>query len=404
VISFRALPKESAYPVFPRVMKRSIADWYLKKPVSKLAYQMVKYRQRDGWTHRDVLRLAHPKPKDGEATRDALFKWATGNDEFKMVEDEEKSLRILEGFLKAESCTNEKEIVKLVTDYGLTREMIPTQFLNKPDVQWALLQSMPMMAMVRNLGNMSKSGLLKPMSEASAFVIRKLHNKEVLKKSRIHPLHILAAMFTYNSGKGMRGKGTWEAVQQVVDALDGAFYQTFDNVEPTGKRLLLGVDVSGSMGWGTISGIPGMTPRIGAAAMSLVTAATEPMYHIMGFQSSFVKLTISPRQRLDQVARYMESLSFGATDCALPMIWATQNKVEVDTFIIYTDSETWSGSIHPKQALDHYRQKFGINAKLIVVGMVTNRSTIADPKDPGMLDVVGFSSDVPRLISSFVSS
>jgi 60 kDa SS-A/Ro ribonucleoprotein len=53
------------------------------------------------------------------------------------------------------------------------------------------------------------------------------------------------------------------------------------------------------------------------------------------------------------------------------------------------------------QALREYRQRTGIPARLTVVGMVSNGFTIADPNDGGMLDVVGFDSAAPALISDF---
>lgn len=40
-------------------------------------------------------------------------------------------------------------------------------------------------------------------------------------------------------------------------------------------------------------------------------------------------------------------------------------------------------------------------AKLIVVGMQSNGFTIADPNDKGMLDVVGFDSAAPQVMSLF---
>ena len=61
--------------------------------------------------------------------------------------------------------------------------------------------------------------------------------------------------------------------------------------------------------------------------------------------------------------------NFGGTDCALPMTWALQNHVKVDIFVVYTDNETWAGGIHPIQALEQYRRKMGIPAKLVVAGM-----------------------------------
>ena len=44
---------------------------------------------------------------------------------------------------------------------------------------------------------------------------------------------VLMALRTYAAGKGLRGKGAWEPVQAVVDALDGAFYTAFGAVEPS---------------------------------------------------------------------------------------------------------------------------------------------------------------------------
>jgi hypothetical protein len=47
-----------------RGARNSIASWYTDKDANSLAYQLVKYRQRDGWSHRDLLRLSHPKATD----------------------------------------------------------------------------------------------------------------------------------------------------------------------------------------------------------------------------------------------------------------------------------------------------------------------------------------------------
>jgi 60 kDa SS-A/Ro ribonucleoprotein len=83
------------------------------------------------------------------------------------------------------------------------------------------------------------------------------------------------------------------------------------------------------------------------------------------------------------------------------MLHAMERKREVDVFVIYTDSETWAGDIHPAQALAEYRRRSGIAARLVVVGMVSNGFTIADPSDRGMLDVAGFDAATPGLIAAF---
>jgi 60 kDa SS-A/Ro ribonucleoprotein len=45
----------------------------------------------------------------------------------------------------------------------------------------------------------------------------------------------------------------------------------------------------------------------------------------------------------------------------------------------------------------------GIAAKLVVVGMVSNGFSIADPNDGGMLDVVGFDTATPQLVADFIT-
>ncbi len=230
---------------------------------------------------------------------------------------------------------------------------------------------------------------------------------------------VLAALRTYASGRGFRGRGEWNPVRSVVDALDAAFYAAFGNVTPTGKRLLLALDVSGSMESGWVAGIPSLSPRDASAALALVTAATEQDYEIVGFyagrggwkagrrrqyylgENGITPLSISPRQRLDDAVKAVSDLPFGGTDCALPMLYAQATERAIDTFVIYTDSETWAGNVHPADALREYRRVSGIDARLVVVGMVSNGFSIADPTDPGMLDVVGFDTATPQLISDF---
>ena len=89
------------------------------------------------------------------------------------------------------------------------------------------------------------------------------------------------------------------------------------------------------------------------------------------------------------------------TDCAAAMVYAQRAKWPVEAFQVYTDNETWAGSSHPHQALRAYRESTGIPARMVVVGMTATGCSIADPSDPGMLDVAGFDSAVPQLVSDF---
>jgi 60 kDa SS-A/Ro ribonucleoprotein len=263
---------------------------------------------------------------------------------------------------------------------------------------------------------MSKVGLLGPMSDAAGTITARLGDRMALKAARVHPIALLAALKTYAQGHGMKGKNSWRPVASVVDALDGAFYLAFDNATTTGKRVMLALDVSGSMS-GRVLGMEYLDCREASAAMALVTAATEPSHMFTAFTagsypsrwglrlgSGLSTLDISPRQRLDDVVKRISGLPFGGTDCALPMVEALKHGWLIDLFVIYTDNETWAGSVHPAQALRQYRERTGIAARLAVVAMASNGFSIADPADAGMLDVVGFDAATPGLIADFGSA
>jgi 60 kDa SS-A/Ro ribonucleoprotein len=393
-----------------RALRKAVAAWYEGKTPDDLAYQVAKYQRRGGWSHRDLLRLSHVASTD--PARQAVYRWivagreALGPREVKRGEasasyhDVAASLPRLLSAMDEARTADRSRVIALIREAGLPRECVPTEHLNDPKVWEALLEKMPLMAMVRNLGKMTAVGLLKPMSSAAKAVCDRLGDAGYVRKSRLHPLAILLAASTYGRGRGVKGGLGWTPVGRVVEALDEAFYKAFANIEPSGRRTLIGLDVSGSMSCGQVAGSP-LTPREGAAALALVQARTEPSCQVMAFAHQFVPVEISAKARLGHVLERTANLPFGGTDCALPMLQALERRLEVDTFVVLTDSETWFGKIHPVQALRQYREKAGIPAKLIVVGMVSNGFSIADPSDAGMLDVVGFDASAPAVMADF---
>ncbi len=400
-----------------RGLRSAVAAWYMDKPAEDLVFQSIKYRQRDGWTHRDALRLAHPKSHT-QVVND-VYHWITqGWPDIGPEPHPDPVLSKIWAFEKLQRAQTENEVTALLAQYGLPWEAVPSQWLASAGVWDALLPRLPLTATLRNLGRMTANDLLSARSKAVKHIVERVGDAVALKAARVHPLTILVALKTYEQGHGEKGSLAWQPVREVVDALDRAFYLSFGSVEATGKRLMLALDVSGSMAGSRIAGMH-LTAREGAAAMALVTANVEPDYVVTIFSSAGTKFIgsgqkrynnvnglstfdISPRQRLDDVIRKTSNLPFGGTDCALPMLYALKAGMQIDAFTIYTDSETWAGDIHPSSALQEYRQKTGIPAKLVVVGMTSNGFSIADPDDGGMMDVVGFDPATPQAIGEFV--
>ena len=386
-----------------RGVRSAVAKWYTDKPAADVAFQIAKYGQRGGWSHRDLLRLAHPKAAEGSA-HNAIFHYATKGWESVGPVRADRNLVILWALERLRQPTTELEVLRLIEDYRLPMELIPSEKQTK-GVYERMVETAGLTWIIRNLGNLSKQGVLATGQYAGIKkVVGRITDAAAIRKARVHPLAILVAAKTYARGSGVRGGNSWPVVPQVVTALDDAFELAFQNVESTGKRFVLGLDISGSMFSPEIAGMPGITPMIGTAVMALITARTERNVTSMAFQTEFVSFPLGKRDSLSTVVKNMEVAShkMGATDCSLPMTWALKNRVQADAFVVYTDSQSWVGQ-HPERALDQYRQKMAIDAKLIVCAMVANRFTIGDPNDRGTLGVAGFDTATPNIISQFAS-
>jgi 60 kDa SS-A/Ro ribonucleoprotein len=374
-----------------RGLRNGVAKFYTTKNEDKLVNQLLKYRQRDGWTHKDVLRLCHAKPINLQ--QDLLFKYAVGKNQNVINSQIEAFEQLKSGNLTPFGAA------ELIREYSLTREMVPTELLNSKEVWTALLENMPVMAMIRNLGKMTSIGLVDTnLSSETNHIYNKLTDAETIEKSRIHPMQILLALNTYSTGHGERGKLSWNPVQKINDALNEAFYLAHKNVEATGKNILVGVDTSGSMD-AVIAGTS-LKCNQAAAVMAMIIARTEPNCEIVGFDTSINRLDIGRRTDLKSVL----SMRFngGGTDCSLPMEYAIEKKIDVDAFVVLSDAQTWAGRTHPYQSLNRYRKLRGKQTKLIGVGMVANEFTMAEPGDVNSLNVVGFDASVPQVISNFV--
>ena len=379
--------------------KRGVAAWYTKRSEDRLAVQLLKYQSRDGWAHRDVLRLAHVKPANDVQSN--LFRYAVkGADGMELGMNVPNLLVAFETLKRTPTKAN---ALRVIADYkDITWEMLPTELHRDKDVMAALIPNMGMTALIRKLGQLTNVGVIKPLSSDLQAVISKLVDREAIKAGRVHPITILNAFNQYKQGHGDKGSLTWTPVQQILDALNDAFYDSFQYIESTGQGHLIGVDCSGSMFGARCVGASNLTAAEVAGVMALAVAKRENNYWIGGFNTKMSELKITPSMRLDKVLSVMRSFAWGGTDCSLPMMHAIQHRMDnVNKFVVITDNETWAGSIQPVEALARYRKQYVKDAKLIVCGTSVTNFTIADPKDPGMMDIVGFDSAAPQLIQSF---
>ena len=412
-----------------RGLRNAFARWYVDMPEDKLALQVTKYKNRDGVTHRDVLRLAHPKWPNvteatrGQKTRASILQYAARPTESKFndasyrdkvlgskpgagVTDPMKFIAAAEELLhitgsgKAEVA----KAVRLIRDYELTHEMVPGELKNSAEVWAALAQSMPVIATLRNLGKMTQVGAISRLSATERVIVDRLGDADAIRKSRAHPIQFLIAFRQYAAGHGSKGSLSWSPTPMIKDAIDAAFPLAFGNVVPSGKRLAVAVDNSGSMTGAGVLGLEGWNVAELAGAMAFIHLKTEPNSVLMKYTSRAQwSDQISARSSIgDAMQVFTRDYVGSGTDTASPYRLLMQDRVDVDAVISYTDNNTWSGYGHSSQLHRDYMKQVGHPVRFINAACEVNHSTDVDPGNPYMLEIAGFDSSAPRVVSEFI--
>jgi hypothetical protein len=292
----------------------------------------------------------------------------------------------------------------LIRSGRLVREHVPTTLFGSKEIWMTLLETMPLEALLRNLGKLTQIGVA---AEKHREIVARLVNQTEVLKARIHPIKVLVASKVYTNGCGDSGSLTWTPNAYIGVALTDLFRISYGAVTPTGKRIMLGIDVSGSMST-PVLGSKVLTCRDASIAMALLYLETEKNVSAVAFSDGLTDLIAPSRFQLRRGMTLQQALSatngmtFSSTDCVLPILHAMKNNIYIDTFIIITDNETYAPNEHPQNALIRYRERMGIQAKLIVLGMTGNCFTIVDPTDRNTLNLAGFDTSTPEIASMFM--
>jgi len=376
-------------------LRKALQHWYIDMPEERLARQLLKYRERDGNRQEYVISHAHPKPPT--ETYHALFYWVKKG--WPGIGDDphpDPALRILWAYERAKRVTDEQELLSLIHEYKLSREMIPSRFLTSQKVWWAFLQNNAgegLEWLVRNLENMTRIGTLMSKNDATRRTVQLLTDPESIKKSRLHPIRILVALTHYAQSK--------KPIPEIVQALDKAFRLAFTNVVPTGKKILLAIDVSGSMKGTHCSGLKSLTLHQVSAAIATVFSAVERHVEIIAVDTAIYPLRIVSSIPLDRIIQQFERFGGGGTNLGLVIEHALKRQQFFDCFVVLTDSYSWAGE-HPSVLLTQYRKQINPAARMVTLQMVANHVTNHQVDDKRILDIVGFDTNVFAIMHAFI--
>lgn len=389
------------------VVRRAWAGWFTARTPDAVAYTFLKGRQRktgDGETFRpaDLLRLSKPVPRN--EVENALFALVSGK---QTPMDASGHLSAAKAFYEAQLADTPAKAVRAINAYHVPWEFLPDEVLGSAAVWEALVPHLGITALIRNLSRMTQLGTLGPFRPANQIVARRLTDQSELHRGRVHPFDLMLALKVYESGRAQPNDRapirTWTPVPSVVDALNAAYAASFAVAEQIPHRLVVAVDRSGSMSWPVSHGGSslGSAFHVGSAVAQILmrTAAPDAVWPL-DFDSSVRASRLRADMSLSQV--FQLGHSGGTTDLAAPIRWALDHAISVDGFVIVTDGETWAGPRHATHVLDAYRRRINPSARVIVVSTTASGTTIGDPRDPGVLNVAGFDSALPALISGWL--
>lgn len=373
-----------------RVKARAFRSWYTNKTPEQLAYQVVKYRTRNNMSHDYVWHYCHGSARKNPKLAPILCRLHSGfKQEVFEAEDSAFIPDIIKTFVRLQSMASDPAGVAatILENKSVTWEMIPTDVSNDLRVQKALLRDMPMTATIRNLAKYTATGLLNNDDDAIKMVLDRLSDAEYIKRSKIHPLKIYIAAKQYALGHGNLGNLKWEPNLRIVAALETAFVHAMThNLPKSEKRILVGVDISGSME--TPTAISGVSCRELAIVMSYILANQYPNAEVVPFHT--IVLTDRPRALGRSVSDYVASfpLDPAGTNCGVLFEYAIKSDKAFEAIVCMTDNETWKGH-HPFAKLYEYRSKIKTHTKSILMPIVANRFSINSPDDRFSFEIVG---------------
>lgn len=356
---------------------------------------------------RDVMRLARPTPPDN--ARRALFGFLTGSPVEKWApataDDLPAEVRDLIAYRRADSAPEQVAILAR----NRFRWDLLADAARGPEVWKAIASQMGAQALRMNLNTLTRHGVLAD-AETVSYVAGRLADADEVRRSRQFPYQFFAAYL--NAGGEVPG-----AIRQ---ALESAAEAACGNVPALPGPVVIGLDVSGSMG----SAVTGTRGRGQASKMRCVDVAAlfaaavlrrNPGSVVIPFDTTAHHAEVSPSESILSLAARLSGYGGGGTNCSLPLAEAATGRYRERRFagcVLVSDNESWVGEgRYGATAVVSTWQQFVANqvrlgqpasdVKLVCIDIQPHTTTQA-PGRGDILNVGGFSDSVFAVVNGFL--
>jgi len=350
----------------------------------------------------DVIKLAHPRPVPTQhMTADEMkhaFAWILGK---------EWNYDHLPRVFK------EYEAFKESSDYELPKvnfrliDGLPTM----TDEHWKELGfTMNWTTLRMNLNTLMRHKCLEDKALV-AHAAKVLSDPDNVRKSKCFPYQLVTALNYMNE----------EMPRALTNALQDALEVSVENVPPVPGKVLVTVDISGSMTHAVSGDYRSQTSCLDVACLfGAVVYKGNPDSKVTAFSERLYHPTLNSRDSLATIAKKIKGTGFhGATNWDAAIHWALQEGVKFDAIMWFSDMEAnldsmrapakhgyWydAGSTSAQKLLAEYRRRVNPDVKIITVNLAANEghAQVEGKFDPNVLQIAGFSDRVFEVISTFV--
>ncbi len=390
----RLFIEETSVQGWGRALRRAISDWFNAYDADTLLRESILKPRHAEWTLRELLHHTHPTVTDPRMR--ALFHWTTHRNLAEAIATARKTFPLIEGYYQIRGATDPLEVAAIIHAYELPYEMIPSTWLDKPEVWEALLEAMPLSTILSHLGRMTALGVLASEAPALRILVQTLDKREAIHDAGLSAFQILLALKIYTKP----GRKKWHPIPVLVRALNNAVDLALPLTEPCNKRLLIAVDTS----W-----YKPRTPhtQINAteanALLALSFMRTEKDVDLVSFGWGGTPISLAPHDTLDQAIEIFAPKKDRFTTLQQPIDDAIKRGKPYDAILILTARKQSPEEVSPfTQALKRYRRSINQQTKVVVVAADSRSTSIVPKNDPLILGCSGFDAFTPSIIGDFL--
>jgi phosphohistidine swiveling domain-containing protein len=251
-----------------------------------------------------------------------------------------------------------------------------------------------------NLNTLARHGVFAD-PEMVDLVAARLASPTDIREARAFPYQLLAAYLNADAGVPVK----------VKNALQDAVEVAIENVPKVDGKVVVMVDMSGSMKSPITGSRAGATSKVTCVDVAALVASAflrvNPEAEVIPFADRVKPLTLNPRDSVVTNTRLVAATLGGGTNCAAPLSHLNSQKAKADLLVMVSDNQSWlgQGGSYGTAATPMMAEWMGFRtrnpkARLACIDLQPY-TTSQVPERPEVLNIGGFGDSVFDLIDMF---